>query len=189
MLRVGNRSLARSANTTLLLIILPHYSNGETLMFSDLKAKITREITVTLTNKQRLAHLLKKSYQTAVLLVKTYTFQPPVPRRPWIFILNATCPQANKKFIRDKMNGDCLIININVPANVKEKKLPVFVFVHGGAFRFLSGRSDTLYGPQLISKRGVIFVTMNFRLFQHALLLNDVQDEIIKYTIFLGWDR
>jgi para-nitrobenzyl esterase len=65
---------------------------------------------------------------------------------------SATCTQSE----------DCLYLNIYEPAEVKVgDKLPVMVWIHGGAFLFGSG---SVYDGSQFAKRGVIVVTVNYRL-------------------------
>ncbi|ARK11092.1 carboxylesterase family protein [Fibrella sp. ES10-3-2-2] len=59
---------------------------------------------------------------------------------------------------------DCLFLNLWRPANATEKsKLPVMVWIHGGAFVFGSGSQPDFSGVQF-AKQGVILVTFNYRL-------------------------
>ncbi|MBR10459.1 MAG: carboxylesterase [Rickettsiales bacterium] len=59
---------------------------------------------------------------------------------------------------------DCLYLNAWRPAGAKPgDKLPVMVWIHGGAFVFGSGSSPGLAGNEF-SKQGVILVTLNYRL-------------------------
>ncbi|CAK1580354.1 unnamed protein product [Parnassius mnemosyne] len=111
-------------------------------------------------------------------------FMPPVPKKSWKRILDATqegpvCPQGHgpqEPYKIEEMSEDCLFLNIHIPANVQKNKLSVFVFVHGGTFRLLSGNSDVLYGPQLFLEQGLIFVTMNFRLGALGFLSLDIEE-------------
>lgn len=62
------------------------------------------------------------------------------------------------------MSENCLNLNVYIPGNIDyTQPLPVVVFVHGGEFLTLSGRSDFIYGPQFYMKFEVIFVTFNYR--------------------------
>ena len=57
---------------------------------------------------------------------------------------------------------DCLYLNIYAPVNAKPKdKLPVMVWIHGGAFIFGSG--STYNGTQF-AKQDLVVVTVNYRL-------------------------
>lgn len=82
--------------------------------------------------------------------------------------LNATqfgnvCPQ-----MKDKVPvgaEDCLFVNVWAPASAinAKAKLPVMVFIHGGAF--LSGAgSSGLYDGSAAAAQGVVVVTLNYRL-------------------------
>ncbi len=59
---------------------------------------------------------------------------------------------------------DCLFLNIWRPAGAaKNAKLPVMVWIHGGAFVMGSGSSPENSGNQF-AKQGVILITINYRL-------------------------
>ncbi|XP_072939810.1 juvenile hormone esterase-like [Epargyreus clarus] len=101
--------------------------------------------------------------------VKNLRFKPPVPKRPWTTVLNATkpgfvCPQPEILHTKDQMSEDCLFLNIYTPANYYNKLLPVMVFVHTGNFIYSSGNSEPVYGPQILIRQDIIVVTMNYRL-------------------------
>jgi para-nitrobenzyl esterase len=59
---------------------------------------------------------------------------------------------------------DCLFLNVWAPADATAKgPLPVMVWVHGGAFRAGAGSLPIYHGHEL-ARRGVIVVTVNYRL-------------------------
>lgn len=59
---------------------------------------------------------------------------------------------------------DCLFVNVWRPAGAAPgAKLPVMVWIHGGAFVFGSGSQPDFSGVQF-AKQGVILVTFNYRL-------------------------
>lgn len=59
---------------------------------------------------------------------------------------------------------DCLFLNIWVPEDIKENdKLPVLIYVHGGGFTGGCGHELHFDGP-VWPKKGVIGVTINYRL-------------------------
>lgn len=59
---------------------------------------------------------------------------------------------------------DCLFLNVWRPATVKQgAKLPVMVWIHGGAFVFGSGALNDFSGASFTEK-GVILVSINYRL-------------------------
>lgn len=57
---------------------------------------------------------------------------------------------------------DCLFLNVYTPS-LEAERLPVMVWVHGGAFELGSGNT-IYYGPDYFIDSGVIFVTLNYRL-------------------------
>jgi para-nitrobenzyl esterase len=64
----------------------------------------------------------------------------------------------------EPISEDCLFLNVWVPPNVDEgAKVPVIVYVHGGGFTNSSPIPVRTQGEQL-AKRGVIYVSMNYRL-------------------------
>ena len=59
------------------------------------------------------------------------------------------------------MSEDCLYLNIWTPAEVTEK-LPVLMWIHGGAYMHGYGSEATMDGENF-AKKGVILVTINYR--------------------------
>ncbi|MDB5476516.1 MAG: carboxylesterase [Phenylobacterium sp.] len=59
---------------------------------------------------------------------------------------------------------DCLYLNVWTPASAKPgAKLPVMVWIHGGSFTGGAG-SNTIYDGTHFAERGVILITVNYRL-------------------------
>ncbi len=59
---------------------------------------------------------------------------------------------------------DCLFLNIRTPDNVTEtSRLPVLIYIHGGGFTGGCGHEKHFDGP-VWAKKGVICVTINYRL-------------------------
>ncbi|XP_055914770.1 esterase 6-like [Eupeodes corollae] len=101
--------------------------------------------------------------------------EPPVrfePSKPhdtrWNGIQNATgemlyCAQFDGFFKTLRGQEDCLFLNVFTPKNTEDKKLlPVFVFIHGGAFMF---GGAGFYSPKIfMSEGGMIVVSLNYRL-------------------------
>jgi para-nitrobenzyl esterase len=59
---------------------------------------------------------------------------------------------------------DCLVLNVWRPAQIEsETKLPVVVWIHGGAF-VNGGSSPAIYDGSEFARQGVIFVSFNYRL-------------------------
>ncbi|HEU4729613.1 MAG TPA: carboxylesterase/lipase family protein [Kofleriaceae bacterium] len=58
---------------------------------------------------------------------------------------------------------DCLVLNVFAPAERGDGKLPVMVWIHGGAFIMGAG-SIALYDGGSFAKQGIVVVTINYRL-------------------------
>ncbi len=75
------------------------------------------------------------------------------------------------------MSEDCLYLNVWTPARRASARLPVMVWVHGGGF-FAGSGSQPLYDGANLARRGVVVVTINYRLgrlgfFAHPALAAD----------------
>jgi para-nitrobenzyl esterase len=58
---------------------------------------------------------------------------------------------------------DCLVLNVWRPAPATASKLPVMVWIYGGGF-VNGGSSPAVYDGSPFAKRGVVFVSFNYRL-------------------------
>ncbi|KAF9209676.1 hypothetical protein BGZ59_010014 [Podila verticillata] len=69
---------------------------------------------------------------------------------------------------------DCLYLNVFTPTlkNKINKGIPVMVYVHGGSFTSLSGSSPVFEPGNLVSRGGVVVVTLNYRLSIFGLFQN-----------------
>ena len=98
---------------------------------------------------------------------------PPQPVKPWVGIRDASvdgkiCYQPfqpsdfyNRNPEKSSMSEDCLNLNVWTRAERREEELPVMVWIHGGALVWGSGSE---YKGEELTKRGVILVTINYRL-------------------------
>jgi len=104
--------------------------------------------------------------------VGEFRWRPPQPVTPWqgefdASKFGANCAQggwgAAPGTIQAGSSEDCLFLNIWKPAAAKPgAKLPVMVWIHGGAFVGGSGSGTNVEGQ--FAKRGVILITINYRL-------------------------
>ncbi|MGC3946912.1 MAG: carboxylesterase family protein [Chryseolinea sp.] len=71
----------------------------------------------------------------------------------------------SKEFITPPkpLSEDCLFLNIWSGAHTAADKLPVFVWIHGGAFTSGSG-ACAIYNGAAMAKEGIVFVSINYRL-------------------------
>lgn len=60
------------------------------------------------------------------------------------------------------LSEDCLFLNVWAPANPPER-LPVMVWIHGGGY-VMGSSSQRLYDGEDIARRGIVFVSINYRL-------------------------
>ncbi len=86
---------------------------------------------------------------------------------PWKGVKSATafapaCRQT-ATWIPKPQSEDCLYLNIWAPKAMTGHKLPVMVWIHGGGY-YGGTASQPLYDGARLSRRGVIVVTMNYRL-------------------------
>jgi para-nitrobenzyl esterase len=74
------------------------------------------------------------------------------------------CMQENNAQFRDSgPSEDCLTLNVWAPAEARQTKLAVMVWIHGGGFTAGGSSGPYLDGTHLASK-GVVVVSINYRL-------------------------
>ena len=99
-------------------------------------------------------------------------WKPPLSAAKWKGVRDATrfgpaCvqpkPRAASIYSWDlpAISEDCLTLNIWTPAEAKNA--PVFVWIHGGALSGGSG-SEPLYDGTKFAERGIVYVSINYRL-------------------------
>ncbi|CAG9811690.1 unnamed protein product [Chironomus riparius] len=103
-------------------------------------------------------------------------FQPPVPKKKWNEILNATefGPACMQNANGLTVSEDCLHLNVFTkdldPAELK----PVIVYIHYGAF--VTGSSVFGCHPGYLLDRDVMLVTINYRLGPFGFLATGTKD-------------
>jgi para-nitrobenzyl esterase len=105
--------------------------------------------------------------------VGEFRWRPPQPIKAWVGVRDASKFESNfaqagwgaaPGSITEGSSEDGLYLNLWLPAGTKPgAKLPVMVWIHGGAFVFGSGSQPDFSGVQF-AKQGVILVTFNYRL-------------------------
>lgn len=104
--------------------------------------------------------------------VGTLRWQAPQPVKNWsgVHQANQFGPRAmqlalfgDMNFRSDGMNEDCLYLNVWTPAKTGKERLPVLVYFYGGGFVAGDG-SEPRYDGESMAKRGIVAVTVNYRL-------------------------
>jgi para-nitrobenzyl esterase len=97
-------------------------------------------------------------------------WKSPQPVTPWTNVRETTafgarCMQGNvfgdMGFRDSGPSEDCLYLNVWVP--VEAKKLPVMVWIYGGGFA-AGATSEARQDGEVLAKKGVVVVSMNYRL-------------------------
>src|SRR5476651_774918 len=70
---------------------------------------------------------------------------------------------SDMMFRSDGKSEDCLYLNVWTPPNAANAKLPVLVYFYGGGFTAGDG-SEYRYDGEALAKRGIITITVNYRL-------------------------
>ncbi len=101
-------------------------------------------------------------------------WMPPQPAASWEGVRSATgygtiAPQnpMPEGFISlgkpEPQSEDCLYLNVCTPG-LDDKKRPVMVWIHGGAFSLGSGSEEMYRSGKLVERGDVVLVTTNYRL-------------------------
>ncbi len=99
--------------------------------------------------------------------VGSLRWRPPEPALQWDGVRDGSvagqkCPQ-NTVITPGGGAEDCLFLNVWTPSPAPHDA-PVMVWIHGGAFIFGSGGDVFYAGSELARTRGVVVVTINYRL-------------------------
>ncbi|MDH6358520.1 carboxylesterase family protein [Parabacteroides sp. PF5-9] len=119
-------------------------------------------------------------------------WREPQPVIPWEGVKTATefpkiCPQYGmepgsfyeKEFYQDGLpetSEDCLYLNVWTPAKSNQEKLPVVMWVHGGAFDHGWGH-ELEFDGDAFARKGVILVTINYRVGVFGFMAHPWLDE------------
>ena len=111
-------------------------------------------------------------------------WRPPQPPTPWTEprtcdAFGPACPQHPSEVFRnqdppERLDEDCLYLNVWTPSLRPEARLPVLVWIHGGGNQNGYSHQPWYFGDRLAAQ-GVVVVTINYRLgafgyFAHPLL-------------------
>ena len=106
-------------------------------------------------------------------------WRPPAPVAPWDGVrtcraFSAICPQTDglarlTGTTLPATSEDCLYLNIWTTAAGSQDKLPVMVWIHGGGLT-LGWSHQKGYDGQALARRGVVLVSINYRLGPYGFL-------------------
>jgi para-nitrobenzyl esterase len=108
----------------------------------------------------------------AVPPVGPLRWKPPAPTSKWAGVRKAErfgprCMQeavfGDMSFRSSGMSEDCLYLNVWTPAHSPAERLPVLVYFYGGGFVAGDG-SEPRYDGESMARRGIVMVTMSYRL-------------------------
>jgi len=101
----------------------------------------------------------------AVPPVGNLRWRPPQPAAKWAGVRQATTfapSPIQGSNVGPGMSEDCLYLNVWTPAKTPKARIPVLVWIYGGAFNFGSS-SDPNYNGANLAKKGVVLVSIAYR--------------------------
>jgi arylformamidase len=102
---------------------------------------------------------------------------------PLLFLCNAAMAQKLTSNIPYIENGhERHVLDIYAPEEPASKSLPVMFWIHGGGWQ-QGDKSDVALKPKVLTERGFIFVSTNYRLLPDATM-EELTDDIAKS---FGW--
>jgi para-nitrobenzyl esterase len=104
-------------------------------------------------------------------------FRAPQPAQPWSGVRHChgftNCAPQQRMYTvlglsgfggkYQPMSEDCLTLNVVTPEAAAAEPLPVMVFIHGGGY-ILGSSATPLYDGAALSRRGCVYVSVNYRL-------------------------
>ncbi len=106
--------------------------------------------------------------------VRENRWREPQPVQPWqgVYVANRKAPECiqplrsssiGQYFGEEATSEDCLYLNLWAPATARQgAKLPVVVYIYGGAYTFGSA-SAPVYSGEPLAHKGVLYVALNYR--------------------------
>jgi para-nitrobenzyl esterase len=104
-------------------------------------------------------------------------WKAPQPVQPWTGVKKCTAFSASpmqaspqpfmfwsSEFLipKEPISEDCLYLNVWTGAKAAKEKRPVLVYIYGGGFRS-GGSACPIYDGEVMAKKGVVFVSINYR--------------------------
>ena len=143
-----------------------------TVMWSSTALAQVREAQVTggrLTGAEVNGIVSFKGIPFAAPPVGALRWKAPQAVQPWAAVKPADkfgpgCVQASSPYTQvPSMSEDCLYLNVWTPAKAAGDRLPVMVWIYGGAFTG-GAASMAAYDGTRLAEKGVVLVTFNYRL-------------------------
>jgi arylformamidase len=102
---------------------------------------------------------------------------------PLVFACNVAMAQQLESDLPYVENGhERHVLDIYTPEQSTDKKLPVMFWIHGGGWQ-VGDKSDVALKPKVLTERGFVFVSTNYRLLPEASMEELVGD----VATSLGW--